>query len=239
MFDTGHQHKSKAHLVNFYDPFWLSFGSSEVLHRPCISFIPLSLSSCLAQYSRSTMAILKKHTLLIPLGRNVNMNLLNGKTSATKAKKKISADNETKAKDSRCSMCTVCAVRKRQIRRPKPIANKEKKIWTKWLLCVAFILLSAPYSSRCLGRFFRQIVTNKNNRCAPQSVKESERKENERRLSRAHTEKQKKNSTKNEWKNVFRIKVIKVNFYYMNIEYYILFHHQPHFQQHRISPMRQ
>lgn len=26
---------------------------------------------------------------------------------------------------------------------------------------------------------------------------------------------------KNEWKNVFRIKVIKVNFYYMNIEYYI------------------
>lgn len=47
---------------------------------------------------------------------------------------------------------------------------------------------------------------------------------------------------KNEWKNVFRIKVIKVNFYYMNIEYYILFHHQPASQpassrhQHPASP---
>lgn len=39
--------------------------------------------------------------------------------------------------------------------------------------------------------------------------------------------KRKRISEKNEWKNAFRIKVIKVNFYYMNIEYYILFHHQP------------
>lgn len=49
------------------------------------------------------------------------------------------------------------------------------------------------------------------------------------RHTHTHT---KQTEGKNEWKNVFRIKVIKVNFYSMNIEYYILFHHHRHRQHH-------
>lgn len=153
------------------------------------------------------------------------MNLLNGKTNA---KKKNKCRQPKPMQNILYVRCAPCAVQKRKARRPKAIANKERKKKEIQRNCYYVSLL---FFFRLLIRLgfsvdsFAQNVTNKNNRCASQSIKVRQH------TPSAHSRTQRSRIRirgKNEWKNVFRIKVIKVNFYYMNIEYYTLFHHQPH-----------